>query len=92
MRACQQNDSLADGCFKGSDPVWNVTKGGGTNLACLAELAPKGESWKCLMAQYASSFIKTPIYVMNSAVDVAIGETVILLTLSLHRYWNTCHR
>jgi hypothetical protein len=55
--------------FKGSDPVWNVTGGGGTNLACLADLAPKGEGWKCLMAQYASAYIETPLYVMNSAVD-----------------------
>ena len=56
--------------FIGADPVWNVTGGGGTNAACLAALAPKGEAWKCLMAQYLVPWIKTPLYVMNSAHDL----------------------
>ena len=55
--------------FVGADPVWNVTRGGGTNTKCLAALVPKGEGWKCLMAQYLVPFIETPLYVMNSAYD-----------------------
>lgn len=54
--------------FQGADPVWNVTGSGGTNLACLAA-NPGANAWKCLMAPYIVRYIKTPIYVMNSAYD-----------------------
>jgi len=53
--------------FIAADPVWNVTGSGGTNLGCLS--AYKGEEWKCLMAPYIAPYIKTPIFVMNSAYD-----------------------
>jgi hypothetical protein len=54
--------------FIGADPLWNVTGSGGTNLACLAD-QKAGEEWKCLMAPYIAPYIKTPIFVMNSAYD-----------------------
>jgi hypothetical protein len=54
--------------FIGADPVWNVTGSGGTNLACLAD-QKAGEKWKCLLAPYIAPYVKTPIFVMNSAYD-----------------------
>jgi hypothetical protein len=54
--------------FIGADPVWNVTGSGGTNLACLAD-QKAGEAWKCLMAPFIAKYVKTPIFVMNSAYD-----------------------
>eukprot|EP00936_MAST-01D_sp_MAST-1D-sp1_P002677 g2677.t1 len=54
--------------FIGADPVWNVTGSGGTNVACLAA-QKAGEEWRCLMAPYLVPFIKTPLYIMNSAYD-----------------------
>jgi hypothetical protein len=54
--------------FQASDPVWNVTGSGGTNLKCLD--ANRGaDAWKCLMAPYIAQYVETPIYVMNSAYD-----------------------
>ena len=53
--------------FQGSDPIWNVTGSGGTNLKCLA--ANKGSEWKCLMAQYIAPHVETPMFVMNSNYD-----------------------
>eukprot|EP00656_Telonema_subtile_P033329 TRINITY_DN3688_c0_g1_i3.p1 TRINITY_DN3688_c0_g1~~TRINITY_DN3688_c0_g1_i3.p1 ORF type:complete len:352 (+),score=59.59 TRINITY_DN3688_c0_g1_i3:140-1195(+) len=53
--------------FQGADPVWNVTGARGTNEGCLA--ANTVEKWKCLMAPYIAMYLKTPIYVMNSAYD-----------------------
>lgn len=57
------------GFFQGADAsCWNSTLSGGTNAACLA--AHAGEEWKCLMAEYLTDHIETPMYVMNSAFDV----------------------
>eukprot|EP00039_Didymoeca_costata_P011489 m.161580 g.161580 ORF g.161580 m.161580 type:complete len:432 (+) comp15189_c0_seq8:18-1313(+) len=54
--------------FIAADPVWNITGSQGTNKACLAS-QPKATAWKCLMAQYIVPYLKTPLYVMNSAYD-----------------------
>lgn len=54
--------------FQGADLVWNVTGSRGTNEACL-DAYPKAEHWKCLMAPYIAPFLKTPVFVMNSAFD-----------------------
>ena len=66
-RACDGAHTYRD-AFMGADPVWNVTGSGGTNVACLAD-QKAGEAWKCLMAPYLAKYIKTPLYVMNSAYD-----------------------
>jgi hypothetical protein len=54
--------------FQGADPIWNVTGAGTTNAACLAHY-PSDEAWRCLMAPYILPFVRTPIFVMNSAYD-----------------------
>jgi len=48
--------------------MWNSTLSGGTNLACL-KAQRHADAWKCLMAQYVVPHIKTPYFLMNSAVD-----------------------
>jgi hypothetical protein len=50
-----------------SDPVWNVTASGGTNLKCLA--ANTAAPWRCLLAPYIAPHVQTPMYIMNSAYD-----------------------
>lgn len=54
--------------FIAADPVWNVTGSQGTNAHCLEAYA-KEESWKCLMAQYITPHLQTPVFIMNSAYD-----------------------
>lgn len=48
--------------------MWNSTVSAGTNVACLKAQAGI-DPWKCLIAQYALPYIKTPFFLMNSAVD-----------------------
>lgn len=74
--------------FIGADPVWNVTAGGGTNLECLA--ANSGSEWKCLMAQYLTQYIKTPMFVMNSLYD-AYQTSHILETKCIPTPTNACN-
>ena len=58
--------------------AWNSTASGGTNEACLTAMASAAASagvkndqaWRCLMAEYVTDFIETPLYVMNGAFDV----------------------
>jgi hypothetical protein len=57
------------GYFQGADLVWNSTAGGGTNVACLASVN-SSNTWQCLMAQYVVPHLKTPLFVMNAAIDV----------------------
>ena len=66
--------------FQGADPVWNVTGSGGTNAACLAYYGPRGEPWKCLLAPYLTPFVRTPLFIMNSAYDA--WQTVNILKTS----------
>lgn len=63
-------ESVYRGFFQTADSTcWNSTASVGTNAACLA--ANNGaSSWKCLMAEYLTDYIKTPMYVMNAAFDV----------------------
>lgn len=49
--------------------MWNSTVNAGTNVACLRAHG-RIDAWKCLMAQYALPYIKTPFFLMNSAVDL----------------------
>lgn len=48
----------------------NVTGGnpGQVNEDCVAR-TPEADRWKCFMAQYTYPFIKTPVFIINSAVD-----------------------
>ena len=41
---------------------------GGVNAACHVAMAP-AEAWKCIFANYSYAHIKTPIFVINSAID-----------------------
>ena len=58
------------GMFQGADQsCWNTTLSGGTNAACLA--ANIGDAaWRCLMAEYLTDHIATPMFIMNAAFDV----------------------
>eukprot|EP00041_Stephanoeca_diplocostata_P013253 m.232158 g.232158 ORF g.232158 m.232158 type:complete len:525 (-) comp19271_c0_seq1:222-1796(-) len=59
--------------FQSADATcWNTTASGGTNDACFAQNPPgvNGTAWKCLMAEYLTDHIATPLYVMNAAFDV----------------------
>ena len=50
--------------------AWNSTASVGTNAACLAAHPTNATSWKCLMAEYLTDYIITPMFVMNAAFDV----------------------
>ena len=47
----------------------NTTAAGSVNDACLAHYAPKGEAWKCFMAQYTLPFLQTPYFMTQDTVD-----------------------
>lgn len=49
--------------------AWNTTLSGGVNSACL-RTTPTADSWQCLMAQYLTDHIVTPMFVLNAAFDV----------------------
>ena len=74
------------GFFQTADSTcWNSTLSIGTNAACL--LAHSADPWKCLMAQYLTDFIETPMFVMNSAFDVCkpcIRAPAPVLALIIH--------
>ena len=61
---------LYRGFFQTADSTaWNTTVSGGSNAACLAA-ETAAAPWKCLMAEYLTDHIVTPMFVMNAAFDV----------------------
>ena len=38
------------------------------SVACQAA-QPRGEAWRCAMAPYAAAFVRTPLFVLDSAID-----------------------
>lgn len=66
------------GFFQGADSsCWNTTLSSGTNLACLA--ANQDAPWKCLMAEYLTDYIETPMFVMNAAFDVYQVQSILVV-------------
>jgi hypothetical protein len=63
------NTYLYRSLLQGADPVWNVTGSRGTNAACVAAHIPTNDTWKCLFAPYMLPYIRTPLFIMNSAFD-----------------------
>ena len=59
----------------------NATDGIGQGHACIsyyrspASAPHQGETWRCIFAQHAAAFVKTPIFIMQSAYDA----------------WQVCH-
>jgi hypothetical protein len=76
--------------FQGADQVWNVTGSGGTNAACLAAY-PVSEQWKCLMAPYITPFLKTPVFVMNSAFDAYQLPSILFTKCTVSTQKNPCN-
>ncbi|KAJ9448584.1 Pectin acetylesterase 5 [Diplonema papillatum] len=48
----------------------NASLGGGLNAACVQHYLPSGEDWKCNFAQYTYDFIPTPLFIINSGLDL----------------------
>lgn len=64
------------GFFQTADSTaWNTTVSGGSNAACLAANAG-ASSWKCLMAEYLTDYIETPMYVMNGESAAPLSRVV----------------
>jgi hypothetical protein len=55
-------------CFHAADSVWGSIAAGTLSSKCLAAYAT--EPWLCYLAQYATPFIATPLYISNSAIDM----------------------
>ena len=52
-----------------ADSLWGSTKFGGASAACLAEYS-SAEAWNCLLAQNALPHVATPLFVLNSDIDM----------------------
>jgi hypothetical protein len=50
------------------DNLWGSTAAGNADANCLDDY--EGEEWKCLMAPYAAAYVQTPLFIINSAVDL----------------------
>ena len=50
------------GFYQDADATcWNSTASDGTNSACMAANKASNTSWKCLMAEYLTDYIETPM-------------------------------
>jgi len=59
-----------------ADKLWHSTLSNHTNTQCLAAY-PATQSWKCLMAPYVLPHIETPLYIINSQVDLWSTEFIL---------------
>jgi O-palmitoleoyl-L-serine hydrolase len=56
--------------FIAADGAWNATAAGTLNADCLSVYAPQGQPWRCFLQQYAAPYVRTPLFVGNSALDM----------------------
>lgn len=56
--------------FIAADHVWNSTASGGLNQDCLRAFAANGSQWRCFLQEHAAVYVSTPLFIMNSALDM----------------------
>lgn len=68
-RASNASDFWYRQCFEAADAVWGGGAAGTlSSPACLA--AAGAEPWRCYLPEFSLPFLKTPILVSNSAIDM----------------------
>ena len=55
------------GFFRDAFYSWNSS--GALNQDCIAHYTALGTPWKCILSQYAAPFIKTPLFIAQTAFD-----------------------
>lgn len=67
----KHNTTVYRDSFIAADPAWNASAAGTLNADCLTAFpSGSGEAWRCFLQQYAAPFIRTPLFISQSALDM----------------------
>ena len=58
------------------DELWGATASANSVAGCLAAYRA-GDRWRCLQSQYALPYIRTPLFAMNSDIDMWYSQYVL---------------